>query len=190
MIQAIDAPFCWTGVTRGDLSDPRRGSTGRLSRSAIVFARDGLAHYSKTSPFQQHRTTRHIGALPEVMLPAPEGRFEASLYCIRPCIGPLPPGREDAASRTRLTTTVLRKGDIFMPNSTSADSLENQFNADRPLSVKQAAAFLSLHPRTLDNWRSQKRGPRYRRVGSRKVVYLARDLREYMDGGIVEGDRP
>ena len=166
-----------------------------MSRSAIVFARDGLAHWSKMSPFQQHRTSRRIGALPEVMLPAPEGRFEAGLYCVRPCIGPLPSGREDAASRTRLTTTVLRKGDIFMSNSTSAGShstllnLENQFDADRPLSVKQAAAFLSLHPRTLDNWRSQKRGPRYRRVGSRKVVYLARDLREYMDAGIVEGDR-
>jgi predicted DNA-binding transcriptional regulator AlpA len=73
-------------------------------------------------------------------------------------------------------------------NSTSL-KLDRQYLTDRPLSVKEAAAFLGLHPRTLDNWRSQKRGPRFRRVGRRKVVYLVADLREYLDSGIVEGDR-
>ena len=82
-----------------------------------------------------------------------------------------------------------------MPNRISATSnttslkLAGKSVTDRPLSVKEAAEFLGLNPRTLDNWRSQKRGPRYRRVGRRKVVYLVADLREYLDSGIVEGDR-
>ena len=74
-------------------------------------------------------------------------------------------------------------------NTSAVQDSEHQPDGERPLSVKEAATFLGLHPRTLDNWRSQKRGPRYRRVGRRKVVYLACELREYLDSGIVEGDR-
>ena len=91
-------------------------------------------------------------------------------------------------------TVYLQRG-IFVSNNKSAitdsasPNIDRYSATERPLSVKEAAAFLGLHPRTLDNWRSQKRGPRYRRIGRRKVVYLARDLREYLDSGIVEGDR-
>jgi hypothetical protein len=50
----------------------------------------------------------------------------------------------------------------------------------RCIDVKAAAAHLGICPRTLDNWRSQSRGPRYIRVG-RRVVYRLADLECYLD---------
>lgn len=50
----------------------------------------------------------------------------------------------------------------------------------------QAAEYLGLHARTLDNWRSQGRGPRYIRVG-RRIVYRISDLEAYLDDRTVEG---
>jgi predicted DNA-binding transcriptional regulator AlpA len=48
-----------------------------------------------------------------------------------------------------------------------------------------AADYLGLHARTLDNWRSQGRGPRYVRVG-RRIVYRIADLESYLDARTVE----
>ena len=48
-----------------------------------------------------------------------------------------------------------------------------------------AAEYLGLHARTLDNWRSQGRGPRYVRVG-RRIVYRVHDLEAYLDDRTVE----
>jgi hypothetical protein len=53
------------------------------------------------------------------------------------------------------------------------------------LDVQAAAAYLGICPRTLDNWRSQRRGPRFIRVG-RRIVYRVQDLEAYLDAGIVE----
>ena len=58
---------------------------------------------------------------------------------------------------------------------------------DRCVNVLEAAQRLGLHPRTLDNWRSQQRGPRYIRLG-RRIVYRLSDLQSYMDKRVVEGD--
>jgi len=49
---------------------------------------------------------------------------------------------------------------------------------------KDAAAFLSLSPRTLANWQTKGFGPRSYRVGGRRFYYLA-DLREFIAGNPV-----
>ena len=51
-----------------------------------------------------------------------------------------------------------------------------------------AAEYLGLHARTLDNWRSQGRGPRYIRVG-RRIIYRVADLEEFLESRIVEPGR-
>ena len=51
-----------------------------------------------------------------------------------------------------------------------------------------AAEYLGLHPRTLDNWRSQDRGPRYGRIG-RRIIYRVADLEEFLESRIVEPGR-
>ena len=48
-----------------------------------------------------------------------------------------------------------------------------------------AAEILGVHARTLDNWRSQNRGPRYVRVG-RRIIYRIADLEAYLDARTVE----
>ena len=52
--------------------------------------------------------------------------------------------------------------------------------------VHGAAKHIGVHPRTMDNWRSQGRGPTYIRVGSRRIVYRIEDLEKYLEAGIVE----
>ena len=44
----------------------------------------------------------------------------------------------------------------------------------------ESGAILRVHPRTLANWRSSGRGPRYIRVG-RRPFYRMRDLEEWLD---------
>jgi len=48
-----------------------------------------------------------------------------------------------------------------------------------------AAAVLGVHPRTLANWRWAGKGPRYIRVGHRRV-YRPEDLRKFLDANAVE----
>ena len=45
----------------------------------------------------------------------------------------------------------------------------------RNLTREEAAKYLGLGLRTLDNWRSQGRGPRYLKLGSR-VIYPLQEL--------------
>ena len=54
------------------------------------------------------------------------------------------------------------------------------------LSVHASAKYLGdICPRTMDNWRSQGRGPRYVRVG-RRIMYRIVDLDAYLDARTVE----
>ena len=48
------------------------------------------------------------------------------------------------------------------------------------LSDVRAAAFLGLAPQTLRNWRFQGRGPKYCKIGGRRVVYRVQDLEEFL----------
>ena len=57
------------------------------------------------------------------------------------------------------------------------------------MNVAEAGAFLGIHPRTLNNWRSQRRGPTYVKMGGR-VVYRRYDLEAYMAACEVEGAQP
>ena len=59
------------------------------------------------------------------------------------------------------------------------------FTARRCLDVKQTGAFLGIRPRTLDNWHSQGRGPRYVRAG-RWIVYRVEDLEAYLESRTVK----
>lgn len=48
------------------------------------------------------------------------------------------------------------------------------------LTRDEAAALLLLNPRTLDNWRSKGKGPRYVKAG-RKVAYRMTDLTAWVE---------
>lgn len=53
------------------------------------------------------------------------------------------------------------------------------------LNEKQAAPFLGLSIKTLQAWRHQCRGPRYRKFG-RSVRYSMSDLVAFAEGRVVE----
>ena len=44
----------------------------------------------------------------------------------------------------------------------------------------QAAAYLSISPRTLQQWRYLKRGPSYIRISNRCIRYRMSDLRDWL----------
>ena len=70
-----------------------------------------------------------------------------------------------------------------MSNTTHAPSPPHSLPP--ALDEAEAAAVLGVHPRTLANWRSQRRGPRYVAVGRRRV-YRISDLEEYLEAHTVE----
>ncbi|MEO0036032.1 MAG: hypothetical protein RLZZ501_2055 [Pseudomonadota bacterium] len=49
------------------------------------------------------------------------------------------------------------------------------------LNREQAAAILHVKPKTLANWASQGKGPRYRKAGGRVVLYTLGDLQAWVD---------
>ncbi|TIL35975.1 MAG: helix-turn-helix domain-containing protein [Mesorhizobium sp.] len=51
------------------------------------------------------------------------------------------------------------------------------------LNTRHAAAFLGVKPKTLQNWRTGRNGPRYVRVGG-TVSYSVGDLRAFVDCGL------
>ena len=55
-------------------------------------------------------------------------------------------------------------------------------------SATEGAEYLGLPPQTLANWRSQGRGPRYAKLGSR-VVYGRADLKGFFEANIVSDRR-
>jgi predicted DNA-binding transcriptional regulator AlpA len=50
------------------------------------------------------------------------------------------------------------------------------------LSREQAAAFLHVTPKTLANWASQGKGPKFRKPGGRLVLYAIDDLEAWING--------
>ena len=50
---------------------------------------------------------------------------------------------------------------------------------DYALTEREAARFLGVVPRTLNNWRYSNKGPAYIRLGTRAVRYLPTDLDAY-----------
>jgi len=57
-----------------------------------------------------------------------------------------------------------------------------------PVDETSASEIIGCAPRTLANWRSQRRGPRFIRVG-RLIRYRIEDLQAFLDAGAVEADR-
>jgi excisionase family DNA binding protein len=59
------------------------------------------------------------------------------------------------------------------------------------LAPKQAAVYIGVSPKTLENWRSHKRrvtdGPPFSRVSGRLVRYRRSDLDAWMERNKVEG---
>lgn len=47
------------------------------------------------------------------------------------------------------------------------------------LTTKEAAAYLRLQPCTLEVWRCRGRGPKFQKIGGRRVVYDITDLIEF-----------
>ncbi|TGS19406.1 DNA-binding protein [Mesorhizobium sp. M2E.F.Ca.ET.209.01.1.1] len=51
------------------------------------------------------------------------------------------------------------------------------------LNTRAAADFLRVKPKTLQNWRTSRNGPRYARIGG-TVSYMVGDLRAFVDAGL------
>ncbi|HNU82688.1 MAG TPA: helix-turn-helix domain-containing protein [Thermoanaerobaculia bacterium] len=51
------------------------------------------------------------------------------------------------------------------------------------LTTREAAEYLRLAPRTLERWRIQGIGPRFFKVGGRRVVYSVEELRQFLAAG-------
>jgi excisionase family DNA binding protein len=51
------------------------------------------------------------------------------------------------------------------------------------MTPKEAAAYISVHPGTMHNWRSQGKGPTYKVVGTRIVRYHRQDLDAFLSAG-------
>lgn len=50
------------------------------------------------------------------------------------------------------------------------------------LSREQAAAFLHVQPKTLANWASQGKGPKFRKLSGKLVLYAVEDLQAWVNG--------
>jgi predicted DNA-binding transcriptional regulator AlpA len=62
-------------------------------------------------------------------------------------------------------------------------------SADRLITTKIAADLLGRHPAVLADWRHQKRGPRYIKIG-KSIRYRMSDLENWVDRHTVDpGDR-
>jgi excisionase family DNA binding protein len=68
---------------------------------------------------------------------------------------------------------------------------DRNFQGKTYLTPKEAATYLNLSPKTLEEWRGLKKGPRYHKLGkSRKaaVLYHRNDLDAWMARHIVSTD--
>jgi len=55
---------------------------------------------------------------------------------------------------------------------------------DRLLAAKDAAAFLNTSERTLERWRVTGEGPKFCRIGPRRVAYRAADLHAWVEARV------
>ena len=60
---------------------------------------------------------------------------------------------------------------------------------DDLLTTKEAADFLGFHEQSLKRWRMHDEGPRYLKLGARKIRYRRADLEAFVAAGEVKTDR-
>ncbi|MFT3793032.1 MAG: helix-turn-helix domain-containing protein [Rudaea sp.] len=53
------------------------------------------------------------------------------------------------------------------------------------IDAREAASILGIDPRTLANWRSQRKGPAARKIGARMVRYHRDDIAAFVIGSKV-----
>ena len=53
--------------------------------------------------------------------------------------------------------------------------------SDVYMTERQAASLLGVSPRSLQRWRVSGDGPKFSKVGRRKVLYRERDISSYID---------
>lgn len=51
--------------------------------------------------------------------------------------------------------------------------------SSKKLTTKEAAAYLRLQPCTLEAWRCHGRGPKFQKIGGRRVIYDEIDLSQF-----------
>lgn len=66
-----------------------------------------------------------------------------------------------------------------MPKTDLAPKLTVKLEPGDLVAEREAAATLGVAVRTLRNWRSLHKGPRYRKIGARMVRYHRADLAEF-----------
>ena len=60
-------------------------------------------------------------------------------------------------------------------------SVEELFDKYQRLTTKEAAKFLSVSEQTMLNWRAQRRGPKYFKLGLKSVRYKLKDLEDWLN---------
>lgn len=75
-----------------------------------------------------------------------------------------------------------------MQTSTAPQKSTVTANTDRgrPLSTAEAARLIGISSGTLSNWRSARTGPRFYKVGTRKVIYYLDDVSGFIESGAVK----
>lgn len=54
------------------------------------------------------------------------------------------------------------------------------------LSRQEAADYLGVTSRTLNNWEKDGKGPKFYRLSSQRIWYLRADLQEFLESALVE----
>jgi excisionase family DNA binding protein len=73
----------------------------------------------------------------------------------------------------------------MVENKTSNYNHAAQYTENKTYSHKEAAEYLCVAVQTLYNWRHERRGPSYVKMG-RKIVYRQNDLDRYMESNTID----
>jgi len=65
------------------------------------------------------------------------------------------------------------------PSNTVAPQPAAPIHPGDLVTEREAAAILGVQRKTLQNWRTLRKGPRYRKIGARLVRYHVADLSEF-----------
>lgn len=52
-----------------------------------------------------------------------------------------------------------------------------------------AADYIGFAPGTMENWRSQRRGPKYLKLNNSRVYYRRKDLDEWLEKRIIDPEK-
>lgn len=92
---------------------------------------------------------------------------------------------DDTTDREKELLASVKKRGFFGPEDMGA-FMDLMSGRDRLLTTDQAGRILGIKPKTLANWRHQRRGPKFASLLGRQVRYRRSDLDEWVEEQMVE----